>query len=68
MTKVPTITKEKSKRGLTQKDANALARVIRARLTKKSEGFKEPPGLSSGDPEGRNKKKKPRESNEEKSS
>ena len=43
MTKVPTITKEKSKRGLTQKDANALARVIRARLTKKSEGFKEPP-------------------------
>ncbi|MEQ3693838.1 MAG: hypothetical protein ABNH15_10425 [Alcanivorax sp.] len=67
MGKIPTIAKEKSKRGLTQRDADALARVIRARLAKGNGGFKEPPGLSSGDPEGRNKKKKPHESNEENS-
>ena len=57
MAKTTHITKEKAKRGMSQEDTNASARIIRARLSKAGEGFKEPPEISSGDPERRRKKK-----------
>ena len=56
MAKTTNITKEKAKRGMSQEDTNASARIIRARLSKAGEGFKEPPEISSGDPERRRKK------------
>ena len=59
MAKATNITKEKAKRGMTQEDTNALARIIRARLSKAGEGFKEPPNISSGDPERRRKRNTP---------
>lgn len=67
MAKATNITKEKAKRGMTQEDTNALARIIRARLSKAGEGFKEPPNISSGDPERRRKKNAPKTDGKESS-
>ena len=67
MAKATNITKEKAKRGMTQENTNALARIIRARLSKAGEGFKEPPEISSGDPEKRRKKNAPQTDGKESS-
>ena len=67
MPKATNITKEKAKRGMTQRDTNALARIIRARLSTAGEGFKEPPNISSGDPERRRKRNTPKTDGKESS-
>lgn len=67
MAKATNITKEKAKRGMTQEDTNALARIIRARLSKAGEGFKEPAEISSGDPDKRREKNRPKTDNKDSS-